>query len=84
MYEIEKNIPIPTDRHRGGRGKPIYPFAKMEVGDSFFVPLPEGAVPNKFRTRIYLGARRHKEVHNPDFQITVKAYPGGFRCWRLK
>lgn len=34
MNEIDKNIPLPPDRH--GRF-PIYPFAEMEIGDSILV-----------------------------------------------
>lgn len=33
MYKIEKNIPIPST---AGRPK-LYPFEKMEDGDSFYV-----------------------------------------------
>ncbi len=29
-YKIEKNVPLPTPSHK-------YPFASMEVGDSFLV-----------------------------------------------
>jgi len=38
---IDKGIKIPV-RMKGGRSS-IYPFAKMKVGDSFFVPAKEGS-----------------------------------------
>ena len=37
MYRIQKNIPIPAKMPQGR--KQIYPFDRMEVGDSFAVPL---------------------------------------------
>lgn len=36
MYKIEKGIPIPEGCGRWGNAK--YPWERMEVGDSFFVP----------------------------------------------
>ena len=39
MFEIVKNVPVPvTEAEIESRRKPLYPFDKMEVGDSFFVP----------------------------------------------
>lgn len=40
-YEILKDIPMPGRRSVGGR-ESKYPFADMEVGDSFIVPVEEG------------------------------------------
>jgi len=37
MYRIQKNIPIPAKKSAGR--KQVYPFEKMEVGDSFAIPL---------------------------------------------
>jgi hypothetical protein len=34
MYEIEKGIPVPIDGEMRARK---YPFATMEIGDSFYV-----------------------------------------------
>lgn len=36
--KIEKSIPIPTPRYGFGVRKHNYPFADLQVGDSFFVP----------------------------------------------
>lgn len=44
MLEIQKNVPIPASRGRHGRPS-IYPFADMEVGDSFAVAVdPEKTI----------------------------------------
>lgn len=66
MIEVEKNIPLPHDK---------YPFKKMGVGDSFFVPLREA--PN-FKGVSYKLAKKANIV------IKVKLENDGHRCWRIK
>jgi len=36
-YKIDKNVPIPEDVHSAGEKRATYPFADLEIGDSFFV-----------------------------------------------
>ena len=38
MFEIVKNVPIPEKAMPRNTKGSKYPFASMEVGDSFFVP----------------------------------------------
>jgi len=38
MYDIETNVEMGDLAHKRGR-KPKYPFADLEVGQGFFVPL---------------------------------------------
>lgn len=40
MFEIRKNVPIPTVRRTGGRVAK-YPFRDMSVGDSFEADMSE-------------------------------------------
>lgn len=40
MLVIERDVPLPSPA-RGGR-PPIYPFRDMKVGDSFYIPAPDG------------------------------------------
>lgn len=64
---IEKNVPLPQR----------YPFAQMEVGDSFAVP--EGIS----RTRVSIAAMRYGRDHKMKF--TVRQMPDrSLRCWRLE
>lgn len=70
-YKIDVCVPLV--------GKPSitrnYPFAQMEVGDSFFVPedeamsLPSSA--SRFGTRC--GVR-----------FTIQVWGSGYRCWRIE
>lgn len=38
MFEVRKDIPIPTATREGFSKPSKYPFKTMEVGDMFFVP----------------------------------------------
>jgi len=40
VFELESGIPLPPAQ-KGGRREEQYPFSKMEVGQSFFVPVTE-------------------------------------------
>lgn len=51
-----------------------YPFAEMEVGDSFFVPVDEGG-------RLKAAARRWGGELG--FHFSIKRTTGGWRLWRV-
>ena len=65
-FKIEKNIPAP-----GRRAK--YPFAEMEVGDSF--EAPESA---KLRTAAYNAGKKSGR------KFTCRTHDGALRVWRIK
>lgn len=61
---IEKGIPLPT-RARGG-----FPFAEMEVGDSFFILGKKSIATKSAETKL-------------GFKFKSKAVDGGCRVWRI-
>ena len=64
--KVEKNVPIPQK----------YPFAGMQVGDSFAVP------PDVKRPAINVAAMRYGLKHGMKF--TVRLTPDRtYRCWRI-
>lgn len=70
--EIEKNIPIP--RPNAERGK--YPFHKMEIGDSFVVPIDS-------RGAVVAAGNCYKKKHGMRF-TTRRTECGQFvRIWRI-
>jgi hypothetical protein len=73
-FQIETGVPVPA-RASGRRGGK-YPFADMDVGDSFLV---EGEVkPATVRSAVGAFAKR-----NPDFgKFAVRATEDGLRVWR--
>jgi hypothetical protein len=69
-FEIEKGIEIPKER---GNKINMYPFAEMEVGDSFLTEVTHvtGSVANF-----------HKQ--NPEKKFTTRKVEGGIRVWRIQ
>ncbi len=53
-----------------------YPFARMNVGDSFLIP------PGKSRQTVSISAHRYGKKHGMKF-VTRKT-PEGYRCWRVE
>jgi uncharacterized protein (DUF2249 family) len=70
MYEIEKGIPMPKSSEYEAK----YPFAKMEVGDSFRVEERRESVASAARS---YGCRIGKK-------FSVRKEEGGMRIWRVK
>ena len=81
-FPIEESIPMPKLRKGDRYGDPEclkYPFAKMAVGDSIFVPeqTPEGGA--------VAASRRYGAVHGHRYTArTVPGKDGGVRIWRIK
>ncbi len=68
--QIDKDIPPPSET----RGRPAkYPFATMEVGDSFLSPEP---VARMSPAASYAGKRG-------GMRFTVRAEGAGARVWRI-
>lgn len=71
-YKIEKDVPIVSKK----TGKTKYPFAEMEIKDSFYVE-PDIAI--NARGAAYQYARQ-----NVGKEFTVRKAGPGFRIWRTK
>lgn len=71
--KLSKRIPIPDVRTTR---EPMYPFAKMLVGHSFFV---EGGNAKTVRTSACAYARRQGGT----VKFKVLTVEGGTRCWRV-
>ncbi len=74
MFLIEKNIPLP--RKGANRTQVLYPFHKMEVGDSFFAP---NAMQSKITT-----AYNHFRKKHAQRKFTTRQENGGTRVWRVQ
>lgn len=86
LYEIEKGIPMPA----ANRGHDGYPWRKMEVNDSFFVPFkPEETTPESHRKaqrRIAIAAnafaKRLRQKRGEPCRFSTRIEPSGIRVWR--
>jgi hypothetical protein len=90
MFKIEKGVPLPPqERGRGAISK--YPFAEMEVGDSFSLPLTGekgtgGSTYYKWdkSTRKLTNASiHHARRHGKKFTVREMKEEGVARCWRV-
>ena len=69
MYEIEKNVPMPT--HRGYAKGMTDAIRRMEVGDSFVIEKAN-------RQSVYAVAWRLG-----DRKFSVREVDGAYRVWRI-
>ena len=67
IFDIRNDVPIPPLK---GKGTTVYPFKKMEVGDSFTGP--RGAT---------IAAAYYKKRHIWDY-TSRKLQDGTYRIWR--
>lgn len=74
MFEIRKDIPLWHNERVGGR-KAIYPWNKLEVGDSFFVP----NIPVKRVSSAASAAARSRS----GVKYAVRTENDGARVWRV-
>lgn len=80
MIQIEKNIPMPADRATGMH----YPYADMEVGDSFYVETNgtnELATARRLRGSSHAFTRRNGGEGK---KFSVRKMDNGFRVWRVQ
>ena len=66
------------------KSKVIYPYNKMEVGDSFLIPCDKVDI-NAWRGRFSISARRYRQKNNCLYKkFASRVVEGGLRIWRLK
>ena len=69
-YKIDKNVPMPGVGSLG-----IYPWDKMEVGDSFLV---KGKNAASVRTVVWFAGKQHGR------KFSTRTVDDGVRVWRIK
>ena len=74
--KMEKGVEIPPIEYVR---KPLYPYAQMQVGDSFCLPADEAG---KVERSIRASAYRHSRVKGGKF--VVRAVEDGIRVWRVE
>ena len=80
MFEIEAGIPVPETRRF--RNRRSYPWARMNVGDCFFVPpRPEETVAKLQESISSTGIGAGKRL---GMRFTVRQTEGGVRVWRVQ
>ncbi len=81
-YAIEKGVPIPMQQ--GSRNGVLpYPFADMQLGDSFVVPVPRDTPAKNIQGIVGNHARKYRENYRADFAVTTRVIDSGnaVRVW---
>lgn len=82
QFLIEKGLPIPEMLKKGrplAGCNGLYPFAQMEVGDSFLVPFSPSRTSNP---DVYSPLSHYMRRH-PGKNFTCRKVDGGLRVWRI-
>ena len=81
-YKVEAGIPIPAGHGLSSEG-PLYPWAEMRIGDSFFVPVSKGEDCER-RRRAVLSSGYGWGNRNKGERFVTRLVDGGVRVWRAK
>jgi hypothetical protein len=73
---IEKGIPMPETKTE----KTSRPYAKLEVGDSFMLPVAQGSTAEKLKANLSSSARNAGKKLGVKFAVRI--VEGGVRVWR--
>lgn len=73
MIKVESGIPVPARTNRQGGRLPIYPFADLKVGESFFVP------GKTVKTMSHTASKAAKRL---EIKLITRTVEGGVRVWR--
>jgi len=80
--KIDKNIPIPRSAREGYGIK--YPFAKMEIGDSFEHEAKNRKEIINIRGRIFAAYSYYNKTATKKIKITTRLKDNNVRCWRIR
>ena len=73
MIKVESGIPVPARTSRQGGRPSIYPFAGLDVGDSFFIP---------GKTVKTMSQTASKAAKRLGIEVITRTVDGGVRVWR--
>lgn len=77
QFDVEENVPMPIFARPA-----TFPFAKMKVGQSFFVE----ATPEEFKRKrgtVSAAWKKYQRSGNEDAKFISRVVEGGFRVWRV-
>ena len=76
-FEIEKGVPLKKNHT-------TYPFDKMEIGDSFYIPIGDHRKIQSVHTMICTASRMYCLTEKQDKKFTTVKDENGVRVWRIK
>lgn len=83
MYNIDRNIPLSPVSRKRARSVNDFPFEHMQVGDSFFIPVPHEAIAIKrMYAKVHVNAKRVSI--SVAQRMVIENGKQGIRVWRLR
>lgn len=79
-YKLTNKVKPPESRIR----TPSYPFAEMEIGDSFFVPRDHLKSKLQLKQSCYYFSRNSMERMGKLYKFRISDEKGGYRVFRIK
>ena len=81
MIKVDKNIPIPAINTK--KSKYDFPFAYMDINDSFLIEETKDNEVALIRASLSYALNKFNKQNNSNIRITTRAVPDGVRVWRI-
>ena len=81
MTKVDKNIPIPANNAK--KSKYDFPFAYMDINDSFLIEATKDNEVALIRSNLPYALNRFNKQNNSNIRITTRTVPDGIRVWRI-
>ena len=81
MTKVDKNIPIPAKNIK--KSKDDFPFAYMDINDSFLIEETKDNEVALIRGSMLYALKKFNEQNNSNIRITTRTVPDGIRVWRI-
>ena len=81
MTKVDKNIPIPAINNK--KSKYDFPFAYMDINDSFLIEATKDNEVALIRSNLPYALNRFNKQNNSNIRITTRTVPDGIRVWRI-
>ena len=81
MIKVDKNIPIPAINTK--KSKYYFPFAYMDINDSFLIEVTKDNVIALIRGSLPYALKKFNKQNNSSIKITTRTTPEGLRVWRI-
>ncbi len=81
MTKVDKNIPIPAINTK--KSKYDFPFAYMDINDSFLIEATKDNEVALIRGSLPYALNKFNKQNNSNIRITTRTVPDGIRVWRI-
>ena len=81
MTKVDKNIPIPAINNK--KSKYDFPFAYMDINDSFLIKATKDNEAALIRSSLSYALNKFNKQNNSNIRIITRTVPDGIRVWRI-